>query len=253
MISQPRSVSSSSPLSEYISYIRTILNQLMRITIAIKKSGNRNRFEDIDNKCNENDYGAFRQFLTAKILYSFDQPMAQESDQNLPANELLRVTFNADRLGLVQQRLVRANVLRRNRIVSFRTKRPHQQEGGPYGELSSLDNKQEPIYNAQENDEQTKHTAVPSRSTAFQTQKKTGQSENSVVTRTATEPGSQLNIEHILHKGTKSAATKMTTIGASQDYPPRPKYLPNEPNLCPYCQEQLPPDMFNAQDESSWK
>jgi hypothetical protein len=64
-------------LVEYASYVKTILNQLVRVTLAIRKSGNKYKFEDIDAQCNEGSFEAFRRYLVALILKPFEDEEAQ--------------------------------------------------------------------------------------------------------------------------------------------------------------------------------
>jgi hypothetical protein len=64
-------------LVEYASYVKTILDQLVRVTLAIRKSGNKYRFEDIDAQCNEGSFEAFRRYLVALILKPFEDEEAQ--------------------------------------------------------------------------------------------------------------------------------------------------------------------------------
>ncbi|CAN9153620.1 unnamed protein product [Alternaria alternata] len=249
MSSETESINSNSVLSEHILNINTILDQLIRITLAIRKSGNRTRYEDIDNDCDEGDYQDFAQLLTATILRAHGNPAVQEDTQHMSAHDTMKHFSDVDRLSPIQRRLVRTNILRRNRFNAFKSKpnRPKAPEvevqseqlpgynpGMEMGHLGHIPRKPESVVTCS-----SQH--VPERSMA------------SVIARTATEPGSTLNIDHILDKEVRSAATKMTRIGSSQTYPPCPQFKEGEARECPYCNEQLPLKVTDTIDESLWK
>jgi hypothetical protein len=78
-------------------------------------------------------------------------------------------------------------------------------------------------------------------------------SQGSSVQRSATEPGSKLDVDIITKKRTFSSATKMTKIGASQVYPQLPKQSLEGTLICPFCNEQLPSEMSEKRNEDSWK
>ena len=99
-------------LSEPVSYVKTILNQLTRISIAIRKSGAKYRFERADEALNEADFDDFRKHLTTLILMRFEDL----ENRNLSAVEKVHRASDFKRLSQVQRRLVHANILRRNRI-----------------------------------------------------------------------------------------------------------------------------------------
>jgi hypothetical protein len=65
-------------LSEYISYVKTILGQLLRISLAIRKFGNKYRFEKADGALDENSFKEFRKHLTTVILMTFEDPEAKD-------------------------------------------------------------------------------------------------------------------------------------------------------------------------------
>ncbi|USP74753.1 hypothetical protein yc1106_02027 [Curvularia clavata] len=102
-------------LSEQISYAKTILGQLQRISLAIRKSGNKYRFEKADATLDENRFEDFRKHLTTVILMAFEDKMARE----LTAVQKMDKLSDYERLTPIQRRMVRANILRMNRIEFF--------------------------------------------------------------------------------------------------------------------------------------
>lgn len=120
--SQIESLISSSPFFECVSDIRTIISQLIRITIAIRKSSNRARFQKIDKCCDDTDFQPFRKSLATKIFRASKDAKDIEDQRKMSAFDLMKHSLDPSRLSPVQQRLVRTNVLRRNRFEHFKRK-----------------------------------------------------------------------------------------------------------------------------------
>jgi len=242
-------------LTEYIVYVKTILNQLVKITLAIRKSGNKYRFEDVDANCDEAAFESFRRYLTALVLREHEGNT--EVAKGLTVDEKIKQASDPNRLSLVQKRLVRANTLRRNRI-NFMTKssrsKAKPQPGLTPGPLVNLVVPQPEMVLVQE--EVRDPTGLTERLETSNDQSAAQQSdllETSTVVRTATDPGSKLEIKPILRKPSLSTATRMTRIGASQVYPRRPERTSGESLICPFCNEQLPPEVSEAKLDTSWK
>jgi len=252
--SESGSADSDSSLSECISNIHIMLDQLMRITLAIRKSGNRTRFEDIDNGCDEAGYLDYRQWLTTIILRAHGGMTGLADTQNMSAFEQMNHSSDQSRLLPVQLRLVRANVLRRHRFNIFKAKRSEPFTERKEAPTTIRVDAQENVRTSDSSDSDSEAA-----SSTYQSAKSHLDREVSVISRasdlaqTATEPGSSLNIDHIVNPGAKSAATKMTRIGSSQEYPRVPQFEPGTARLCPYCYEQLPQKVTKADDESMWK
>ncbi len=64
-------------MSEFAFYIRMILDQLARITIAIRKAGNKYRFDRIDKDLKTENFEEFRSHLTSVILSRFFDPVSE--------------------------------------------------------------------------------------------------------------------------------------------------------------------------------
>jgi hypothetical protein len=246
---------SDSALSEYVTYIKTILSQLVRITIAIRKSGNRYRFEEVDAKCDDGRFESFRLHLATIILKGSEDDAARNKAQQLSAEEKFKQASDPSRLTLVQERLVRANILRRNRIEymmksSGQRPRPNLPPEPTLTKDVPVTTPPVVMFNTESKDYKGSHGM---RTRNIPVAAVTAPSDSSTVAITATEPGSKLEIRPIMQKRTFSTATKMTRIGASQTYPRCPKRAPGEPLTCPYCNEQLPLDISGTREENSWR
>ncbi|KAK6523153.1 hypothetical protein TWF694_006048 [Orbilia ellipsospora] len=240
-------------LSENISYIKTILSQLARISLAIRKSGNKYRFEKADAALNEDDYDEFRQHLTAIILRGFED----EDAKDLTAEEKMQRIFDSGRLTGIQRRLIHLNILRRSRIEFVKRsrnsrshKRAHMQvEFEPMiTEIST----EEPTVGFSPHPQQPARSGTTSQS-LHSTPRKPTPSEVSTTAVTATEIGSKLDIKGILKNKAASAVTKMTKIGATQSYPHCPDPLSDGSLRCPYCDDILPLDFASPKRQDSWR
>lgn len=242
-------------LSEYISYVKTILGQLLRISLAIRKSGNKYRFEKADAALDERTFEEFRKHLTTVILMAFEDSEAQK----LTAAEKMHRASDYDRLTPIQRRMVYANILRRNRIEFVTRSRAPESHPKPAlqqlervagagneaaPELPAVDNSPDPYQPT------PSITAPPPSQTAA---RDSTRSETFTVAATATEVGSKLDIKDILARKTSSGATKMTRIGASQAYPSCPNFGPDGSLICPYCDDILPSDFWDSKRNDRWK
>lgn len=247
--SESASKNSNSILSEYVSSIKTILDQLIRITLAIKKSGNRTRFEDIDSACEYDEYQEFFQLLVTVVLRAHGNSAGLNDARQMSAHDTMMHFSDLERLSPVQRRLIRNNILRRNRFNIFRSKHHEQQVTA-----AEIQNVQLSVARPDDSGENPGLApSTPQSSVARSSPKVPQRSIVSRIADTATEPGSSLDINHIVNNGVRSAATKMTRVGSSQVYPPCPLFRENEHTICPYCCEQLPSNIACASDESAWK
>lgn len=229
-------------LSEQISYAKTILSQLQRISLAIRKSGNKYRFEKADAALDERRFEEFRKHLTTVILIAFEDTEAKE----FTTVQKMQRASDYGRLTPIQRRMVRANILRRNRI-EFVTRSPTR-KSRPTSVV------RRPAVDA------GKPTAVepanvdtdPGPSQPTPPRESTRSAAHSTVV-TATDVGSMLDIKHILTRRTSSTATKMTRIGSSQAYPGCPNPGSDGAVLCPYCNDVLPLEYSRSKHNDSWK
>ncbi|KAL6906954.1 hypothetical protein GGI43DRAFT_247445 [Trichoderma evansii] len=106
----------NSVLEEYISYVRTILDQLTRISLTIRRDGAMYRVERADKALKETEeVKAFRQHLTTIINSEFPDKDAE----GLSATEKMKRVYNDSKFSPVKLKLIRANILRRHRIEYF--------------------------------------------------------------------------------------------------------------------------------------
>ncbi|KAK4167717.1 hypothetical protein QBC43DRAFT_311328 [Cladorrhinum sp. PSN259] len=229
-------------LDEHVLYIKTNINQLLRISSEIRKSGNKYRFGKIDGELEENSFSDFRQHLTAVILRGFHDDKAPD----LPAYENIRRAFIFDRLNKVQQRLVRANILRRNRIqvlskTRYRPKLSTQNQPNPVLKrdaalglvINDTEADPEPIPRPTSSDPDAQPQAGLSR---------TATSTAGQRTVTATEPGSHVEtrVESLIKRTrTPSNITGVTRIGSTQAFPRCPAPGMDGAVMCPYCGDPL--------------
>ncbi|KAF3297187.1 hypothetical protein TWF132_008542 [Orbilia oligospora] len=241
-------------LSENISYIKTILSQLARISIAIRKSGNRYRFEKADAALDEKDYDEFRQHLTAIILRGFED----DDSKNLTAVEKAQRVFDSSRLTKAQKRLIHLNILRKHRIEFVKRSRgskshqkadTQQAESGP---IMMGKPTEEPAVDSKPCSYQPIRSTTTSRP-LHQTPRKLAPSAVFTAAVTATEIGSKFDIKGILAKKSTSAVTKMTKIGASQSYPHCPDPQLDGSLRCPYCDDFLPSDFSDPKRQDNWR
>ena len=247
--SESASTNSNPILSEYVSNIKTILDQLIRISLAIKKSGNRTRFEDIDNTCNHDEYREFFQLLVTVVLRAHGDPAGLDNARQMSAHDTMKHFSDLERLSPIQRRLIHNNILRRNRFNAFRSK-----HHGHQVTVAEVQNEPLSVARPYDSGENTGLAPITPQSSVARSSRRIPQrSFVSRIADTATEPGSSLDINHIVNNGARSAATKMTRIGSSQVYPPCPLFKDNKPTICPYCCEQLPSKTTDASNESAWK
>lgn len=242
-------------LSEYISYVKTILGQLVRISLAIRKSGNKYRFEKADKEFNEASFEEFRRHLTTIILMAFEDPEAQK----LTTAKKMERASDYDRLTPIQRRMVHANLLRRNRIEFVTRAR------NPRGRPKPEPEKPKPVAGAGNVTAPGLPVADPSSglhqpmlsinvlSLTQPVPEESSPSKAFTIAATATEVDPNLNIKHILARKTSSLTTKMTKIGASIIYPRCPNIGLDGSLICPYCDDILPSDYLLSKWKDSWK
>ena len=253
--SNPESLSgdeTSDPfLAEYISFVKTILRQLLHISISIRKSGNKYKFGEVDAALDEGKFEKFRNHLTTVILMAYEDPEAEE----LTVAEKIQRASDYERLTPIQRRMVHANILRRNRI-EFMTSYPRPPLQQPEADIEggNVTGPEHSVVNS------SSGLSRPMSSIALSGQRQLSGRESAkpethsiAATATATEVSSQLDIRHILATKTTSAVTGMTRIGASQAYPPCPNLRPDGSLICPYCNDVLPADYCGRKGRDRWK
>ncbi|KAF5612420.1 chitin synthase activator [Fusarium subglutinans] len=254
-------------------YIETNLKLLAKISVAIRRSGQKLRYLKADtylrDHLDDEEYTLLRNHLLFLILVSsYEQKLLTELgrlaiNQEIPkAVEIVIRSWIIDpsRATSTQQRLIEANVIRRNRIAYARrfigknviAKKPQEETAttiapsrlpgallGPAREASTFgtDTKEPfPIPSP------TQPLPVPPEPTESLIAK----------TLTATELGSQFILPIIMplepKKGALSIVTKITQTGTNQDYPACPAKKGSF--QCPYCVQVLSEDYAT---KSRWR
>jgi hypothetical protein len=229
------------PFSEQMFSVKIILGQLARISTAIRRSGTNYRYEKADASLEEEDFQEFKTHLTIVILMGNIETQTEEPAHNF---DITAQVTDSGRLTAVQQRLLRANIVRRNRIhFAIRSmKRP------------TLSQPMTRTIQAQD----VRVESAPQVPTKVATNKSTFSPQapsigTPSVTQTATEIGSQFNWLHVAEskKSSPSVMTKVTRTGTTQDYPNCPKPISDDILQCPYCADILPASY--AKNVSRWK
>jgi hypothetical protein len=222
------------PFSEHMFNIKTILEQLARISTAIRQSGAKYRYQKADASLKEELFEDFKKHLTLVILMGSIKANTEE-----PVDAFaIQARITDPRLTTVQERLIRANIVRRNRITSMKpVETPAVQQ--PQQHLPRIieapDATAEPTSRLPQqltkavSDKPVISPQVPSIKAPS-------------LTQTATEMGSQFNWEQVAEpkKSSASVATRVTRSGAAQDYPSCPKPVSGDFLQCPYCADMLP-------------
>ncbi|KAK3317159.1 hypothetical protein B0T19DRAFT_363278, partial [Cercophora scortea] len=227
------------PYSEQMDNIQTILHELSRISIAIRKSGSKYRFQKADSSLQEGDYDELKNHLTLMILLSSYDTQSREQLNSETA-------LSPGRLTSSQVRLIHANIVRRNRIRYATRNMPsaHTHKSAVTTTLVHVPAtvvKQEP----------SEATIVTSHKPSSSKVVSVVAAQSSLLAPSATEIGSQFDLKEAAAKETPSVKTKITRTGASQDYPRCPE--PRHGNMiqCPYYGDVLP--LSYLANESRWR
>lgn len=237
------------PFSEQMFYVKTILEQLARASAAIRRSGAKYRHRKADTSLKEEDFEDLRTHLTIIILLGTVVAQTEE-----PADPAIRSRLiDSKLLTKVQERLIHANIIRRNRII-FATRsmkpvetpaaRQPQQQPATGIEVPATTTESGPQFPQKPVEQISSGLAIPPQALTIKAPS---------ITQTATEIGSQLNRQHVmeLKKSTPSVATRATRIGAAQEYPSCPEPVPGGILQCPYCADLLP--AAYSKDQSRWR
>jgi hypothetical protein len=225
------------------------LNQLARVSTAIRKSGTRLRYEKADRTLQPHNYQDLTEHLTLIILCTSGRHIGTLPSMTAdPSAATLSVFLTTIRkrlsdpvwLTAVQHRLITANVKRRHR---FTWARHHEKKFTGSSETTQVDARSRDTLKAREvNPLETPSTASKSEKNA---RSATGQNQN--LTRqddswkSATDLGSQFLVPHAPSTKAVSVVTKVSATGKGLDYPLPPK-LPEDRKVfeCPYCHQVLP-------------
>ncbi|KAI0530442.1 hypothetical protein GGR58DRAFT_518468 [Xylaria digitata] len=242
-------------MAEYMSYIKITLDQLARVSLVIRKAGNKYRFEKADAELDEDAFQEFHNHLVSIILRAFPDPGAH----GLSTEQKMKRVSDYGALTPVQKRLVHVNILRKHRIEFVTKSRkkgerpipgdaglandPHQLSQNRTPATSSITGSQK---SSQVQDPTSCQSPVPDVSKVAPTP-----SVVLTVAPTATDVGSRLDVSRFMSAQTPSKVTNLTRVGSAQAYPTCPMLGIDGLLVCPYCDDVLPSSYANM--EQSWK
>ncbi|GAB1321063.1 hypothetical protein MFIFM68171_11273 [Madurella fahalii] len=240
--------------------IELCLYRLARLSIAIRKSGDRFRHKRADDDLKRvqihapNTYAEFKTHLETLILIGpYEHALlsrlalaASRNDITQSVNIVIRAWLY-NRLGRIQRRLVQANIIRRHRIMCSR-------KGGRQASSTSAEIK--PVRRQAVTMRPSAHP--PQQTPAGPTEVARSEVapaipvarviEQTSAVQTATAVGPDLNTVALRSVRASSAVSKLTRTGQDQDYP-KPSMLEKSPQ-CPYCGFVL--DLEYAKNEKKW-
>lgn len=252
-------------LAAEMSDISLALSQLYRITILIQRSGNKYRFKRADNDMpnheNDKDYIELKKHLQFIILLG-QQDIHTEFGEAEDYEKLATHVTITSNLSPIHHALVKANMLRRNRIRHATRHLVEQRNSKPYAKqpelatgetgltVSEASGPSAPQKSGVESGDFQEAHQPPAASTATHQDPPTfGPLVNTPMT--ATELGTMplmSSQRKVNHKSEASEITRITRIGVRQDYPPCPATF--RAFQCPYCAQALSGDYTNI---SRWR
>lgn len=244
-------------ISEYLSYIRTSLDHLARMSLAIRKAGNKYRYEKADEALDEAAFQDFHDHLAKIILRAIGDDEAEAKTWS-SVQKVQRVS-DYTRLNNVQKRLIQANILRKHRIEFFTTsrktdKRPIQRNTGLLKAQPQSDEARALATSsvAGSRSSQLRHDPLASPPPMMKEARVApAPSVTDTKAPTATDVGSRLNVKGLISGQTPSNVTNLTRIGAKQTYPGCPKHGPDGSLRCPYCHDILPSSYSKSKE--AWR
>jgi hypothetical protein len=235
---------SKAAFSEQMFNVKTILGQLVRISTTIRRSSTKYRYRKADASLKEEDFQDFKTHLIAILFISSIKGDATETQA--------RITDYSKQLTAVQERLIHANIVRRNRIifatramksVETRAAQKSQQQPVRVIEVPTTTPETTPRLPQKPTKPISDGPAIPLQAPSIIAPS---------ITQTATDMGSQFNWQYAVgSKSTLSIVTHVTRTGAAQDYPSCPEPISGKLLQCPYCADLLP--TIYAKDQSRWR
>jgi hypothetical protein len=238
------------PFSEQMFNVKTILGQLARISTAIRRSGAKYRYRKADASLKEECFEDFKTHLTVVILMGSIEASTEEPADTTAIRA--RIT-DSKRLTAVQEQLIRANIVRRNRIIfATRSMKPVETPASQQPQQQPARVIEVPTATAEPTSRLSQKPTKPtSDEPAIPPQVPSIIAPS--ITQTATEMGSQFNRQHAVgpKKSTLSVVTRVTRTGTTQDYPSCPEPISDELLQCPYCADLLP--AIYSKNQSRWR
>lgn len=266
--SSSQRVSNDGPLATEMGDISHALNQLYRITLLIQKSGKKHRFKRADREMpsrkNDEDFIQLQKHLEFIILLG-QQDVRTESWKAKDYDELMHNVTMSSSLTPIHHALVKANMVRRNRIryatqhlveqkdsaaITRSSAKPTGPDTGdhipPVAEASSTHNLVQlggGNSDVQSGDQPSTTTVTDGDVSGVQP------TVNAPMTATEIDTLPLMSSRRgVDNNGKGTVVTRITRIGLRQDYPPCPKGLSTFP--CPYCAQALSGDY---RDMPQWR
>ncbi|KAL8296208.1 hypothetical protein RB600_001615 [Gaeumannomyces tritici] len=243
------------PFGEQESSIATIIGQLRKISVAIRRSGNKYRYQKADKEFREDSSRECKNLWSIALQKPLVFADAQMNE--LSAEALChRMRDIETSLTPVQRRLIRANALRRHRIL-FITGPARQiaeiSEPRPDPPRAELPNHvvAPPVDGPANSDPVVAPIPAPAKAQATVSPSEKAASH----VRTATRIGTEFDVRAAMApKSAPSIVTVVSRTGARQDYPRCPKPAQGDVFAtvqCPYCANCLSGDYHK--NDTRWR
>jgi hypothetical protein len=225
----------------------TVLDQLTRLSAAIRKSGALFRFQKADSTLDIARYQDFIRHLNCLVLWSaYEQSLAGSLtarilDKTIEPSLLFWVRarlLDPSRLTSVQSRLIRANVRRHNRFIYAKSSKMDFGKSWPLNTPPWFTQQTSPVLL------QKMHPFTGPNTTRNISSSMRGLGSPVLIeesSKSATELGSQIGILRARSTIVKSTVSQASATGMTLNYPHPPLIADDRQSFeCPYCWQGLP-------------
>lgn len=241
-----------SRLGEQFSYIEISVDYLIEISAAIIQSGTRFRHQRADDKLSsrEKQLEPLRYFLRKLIEIEFHKMSLSEKPTSRIMDELLTEDFSLDP---AQERLVEANLIRRNRFEIYSQDAKQKRSSRP--SRSMIEPSPDPVLDAISHvpgsSAKAKSPVHPEGVREKKSNLQTGVPPSS---RVATDIGSSLipPSTNAIKRKRKASGSRVSLVTRTQVYPQCPSdWVEDQDCWCPYCAQLL--DLSYVASHGKWK
>jgi hypothetical protein len=239
--------------------VKSILHALSRISSAIRKAGTKFRFKAADDSLDEDKLCEVKRMYS---LYIFrdrgprqqlpQDQQTEESEKTGPsAEEICDIALSSGWMTTVQNRLVRANLLRHNRML-YNTKSMRNMPSRVTDKKFPQNMPQRAHEIVEKNPQSDPRHPIPeisNKNTASVSESFTTHTPSNM--RTATEIGTHYDESSALKRAAPSVFTQGTRTGISLEYPRCPKPTSSGMIQCPFCGDILTEDYY--MNKSRWR
>lgn len=222
---------STSPLSEVMKHTDDTLDQLIRLGVAIRKSGTNARLRKADNSFKQGDHNDLQQYLSLNLLVEASKQQVNEMKNT--EERIIDPDKSYDQMSPEQQHLIIANLRRRHRFLYARR---HQKKlEGPLDINLAHETKRATQF------VETPKAAAPGHPTKTSKGKpdvnETPHDSGMTVTTASAVEGDVLNAVAT----PSQVASRVSVTTARMNYPsPLPACDGMRSFKCPYCYQTLP-------------